>query len=224
MIRAPHLSPIYGIGRAYVCEIQRDMHGFGGVSERQQAHTKHMYAQCYVVANKKVQSPLNGKTAIVGNVDKILQNGREKRRRAMQTRLRRVSWKLIINLYCHSNIIVNLNKGHIFNAAFQINVKLPMVRFFLLFSRHPLLGTAAHSVRIEYSDRSNLYNVNEDQRSCSDIPFHELFHLLHSLYRSFATVGFSWDFLRCFLCALCFGDYLILWVISMNRSKIVGDK
>lgn len=35
---------------------------------------------------------------------------------------RRVSWKLIINLYCHSNIIVNLNRRHIFNATFQINV------------------------------------------------------------------------------------------------------
>lgn len=67
----------------------------------------------------------------------------------MQTRLRRVSWKLIINLYCHSNIIVNLNRRHIFNATFQINVRRPMVRFFFssfFCFHHPSLLSAHFSI------------------------------------------------------------------------------
>lgn len=83
---------------------------------------KYMYAPSSIFVVRRVKSVLSEwqqhNTTIVGNVDKKWEK-KTAEQSAIQTRLRRVSWKLIINLYCHSNIIVNLSRRH---TQFQCNI------------------------------------------------------------------------------------------------------
>lgn len=107
------------------------------------------------------RKPLNTITTIVGNVDRSSEHvsqtevkKRQHMKRNAYWRVQRVSWKLIINIYCQSNIIVNLNRRPIFNATFRINVWRPMVRL-LRFCFH-FIGCrfsdeAAHQARIMQS-------------------------------------------------------------------------
>lgn len=98
------------------------------------------------------RKPLHTKTTIVGNVDRSSEHVSQtevKKRQHMQRnaywRVQRVSWKLIINIYCQSNIIVNLNRRPIFNATFRINVWRPMVR---------LLRFCFHFIGYRFSDEA----------------------------------------------------------------------
>lgn len=73
------------------------------------------------------------KTTAVGNVDRMLQD-----REAQCTQVfDEWVWELIINVRCHSNIIVILNSRNIFNATFQINVQRANGAGFFLFLYHP---------------------------------------------------------------------------------------
>lgn len=117
------------------------------------------------------------------------QEGKTHNRSAMQTRLRRVSWKLIINLYCHSNIIVNLNRRHNFNATFQINVKFSFCFRIIRCLAPPHTTLHSESVR----DRQNLCR----QRRSKQLQWYHrstnYFIYFHSLSRSFyESLNLTW--------------------------------
>lgn len=170
------------------------------------------------------RKPLNTITTIVGNVDRSSEHvsqtevkKRQHMKRNAYWRVQRVSWKLIINIYCQSNIIVNLNRRPIFNATFRINVWRPMVRL-LRFCFH-FIGCrfsdeAAHQARIMQSqsyfcsfclahshlnafDLQNQFTSStRDQSDCNDSvpwkPFYSFrfaYSIVHELWLEFSWIS-----------------------------------
>lgn len=187
-------------------------------------HIVAIISVCYSTKKKKYQKPFETvRQQLSATLIKCSEKStkrKKNRQSAMQTRLRRVSWKLIINLYCHSNIIVNLNRRHIFNATYQINVKRPnAVRFFsFCFRNHSLFGRSRTPVCIECSDRQNLYNVNEDQRMIfrSTNYFIYFIHLVDHL-RLFVSIWISIFSTSCRLILFFLTHGLNFW--SLDRSN-----
>lgn len=111
-------------------------------------------------------------------------------RTAMHTSFDEWVWELIINVRCHSNIIVNLNRRKIFNATFQINVQRANGAGFLLFLHHPQVWHRRTQLYIQRFPIAKICTPSAEIKA-SNCLLHEQFHFI-SFHFIYSLCRLSW--------------------------------